>query len=219
MAQFNFNANSTSQKEEKVETIVDRLRQGDSIPVYQGVLVKLDLMNSVLEPAMSRGRNQNYEASVSVRLKERLYPTIEGGYAHANAEADGGHYAGRGGFGRVGLDINGLKKNSKTWDALLVGIRIGTGLQNYQLTGVKLNDAGETTIDYPTRFRADCWGEVVLGCQVNLTKGLIMGWSARIKLLFTANDKHNGPVPYYIPGFGYRDTMNGGVNYYIGWKF
>lgn len=213
------NQRSTDKKDKPTETIVDALRRGDTIPVYQGVTIKLDLMNSILEPALSHGHNRSYEGAVSVRLKERYYPTLEGGYARAESGADGGQYSGKGGFFRVGIDLNGLKKHTKTWDALLIGVRIGTGLQNYRLTDVRLNDIADTRIDYPTVFRADCWGEVALGCQVNIVKGLIMGWSVRAKILFTGNPAGNGTESYYIPGFGYRQSINGGVNYYIGWKF
>lgn len=213
------NNGKTQQADQPTETIFSSMHKLDSIPTYQGVIVKIDMMNSVLEPVLSRGANQNYEASISVRLKERLYPTLEGGYAHCSASADGGQHQGRGGFGRVGMDINGLKKHVHTFDALLIGIRIGTGMQNYTLTDVRTNDAIDSRIDFPTRFRADCWGEVMLGCQVNIVSGLIMGWSARLKFLFTNKASGNAPVPYYIPGFGYRDNMNGGVSYYIGWRF
>ena len=29
----------------------------------------------------------------------------------------------------------------------------------------------------------------------------------------------NVPTPVYIPGYGNRDNIGWGVNYYIGWKF
>ena len=45
-----------------------------------------------------------------------------------------------------------------------------------------------------------------------------MGWAVRFKLLFTSKNKNQRPEAYYIPGFGFRDNTNWGVNYYIGWR-
>ena len=104
----------------------------------------------------------------------------------------------------------------------MVGIRIGTGLTNYDLLGVEMNGGywGQgTKTDFMDQFRTDCWGEVVAGCQVQVWEGFQMGWYVRFKILFTRTAKEGQVMPYYIPGFGYRDETNWGVNYYIGYKF
>lgn len=106
-------------------------------------------------------------------------------------------YATPGGFARIGCDINPLKKHPESPHALLVGIRIGTAVQ--------------------TKAETDCWGEIVLGCQVNIAKGFYMGWMGRIKLLFT-REKEGQTRPIYIPGFGERSNVGWGVNYYLGFK-
>lgn len=198
----------------------ERARFADSA-IYNGTYVKLDLFNSAFEAIRFKGAVQNYEAMVSVRLRQRFYPTIELGYALASDEANGGAYKGQGGFLRVGTDINGLKKHPESPHALLVGVRIATAYQGYDLTNVTRNSSYWQTnfADYTDLRRADVWGEVVAGCNVQIAKGFHMGWHIRLKVLFTRSASEDGPLPYYIPGFGFRDDINWGFNYYIGWKF
>lgn len=190
--------------------------------VYQGIQIKLDILNSILEPARTHGNMQTYEAAMNVRLKNRFYPTIELGYSGGKATIEPTTYQGYGGFVRLGMDLNTMKKNQNLPHALLVGLRIATAYQQYDLTQVKMNDTfwGEMPYkDFTQQTRCDVWGEVVAGCHVNIASGLMMGWYIRLKLLITRTEKNNGPMPYYIPGFGYRDDTNWGLNYYIGWKF
>jgi len=43
-----------------------------------------------------------------------------------------------------------------------------------------------------------------------------MGWMGRLKVLFTRKGED---IPEYIPGFGTRDNIGWGLNYYLGWRF
>ena len=198
----------------------ERHRFRDS-SIYNGTYVKLDLFNPTFEAIRSKGQVQDYELMVSVRLRNRFYPTIELGYARAADVANGGSYKGQGGFIRVGTDLNGLKKHPESPHAMLVGVRIGTAYQEYDLTDVASDDTywKVERPDYLNVRKADVWGEVVAGCNVQIAKGFHMGWYVRIKALFTRKASENGHLPYYIPGFGSRDDMNWGFNYYVGWKF
>ena len=158
----------------------------DSIPVYGGTQVKIDILSPVLTPGLNNWLMQHYEIAANVQLAHRFYPTLELGYATP------------GGFARIGCDINPLKKHPDSPHALLVGVRIGTAVQ--------------------TKGETDCWGEIVAGCQVNIAKGFYMGWMGRLKLLFTRDNSGQSVRPIYIPGFGMRDNMGWGVNYYLGFK-
>ena len=201
-------------------TVLWAREYGDSA-IYQGTFIKLDLLTSAIEAGRSKGKLQSYEMAVSVRLKNRFYPTLEGGYAFGKTGAAGGDYNGHGGFGRIGLDINGLRKRATSPHALLVGIRVGTAYQAFDLNQVTINSPyweQDRTIDLKDNHRCDVWGEVVAGCNVNVVSGFYMGWAIRIKILFTRKNKSGEAIPYYIPGFGYRDDNNWGVNYYIGWR-
>lgn len=207
--------------DEHGETYAEEARRIKDSTIYQGTQIKLDIFNPVYEAARSKGGVQDYEIAVNVRLKQRYYPTLELGYAQAKDSADGGHFSGKGGFLRLGVDINGLRKHPESPHALLVGIRIATAYQHYSLTEIQTNTPywSMATIDFPDQRRADVWGEVVAGCQVKIAAGFYMGWAARLKILFTRKAKNDGPLPYYIPGFGYRDDTNWGLNYYLGYCF
>ena len=196
------------------------VRESDSVKVYQGVALKLDIAMPILEAARTAGKIQDYELAINVRLLNRFYPTLELGYALAECEADGAHHNGHGGFARLGVDLAVVKKGV-TENNFMVGIRFANALQNYDLTDVKqaVDYWPAQRLNFYDQFRYDCWGEVVAGCQVFLWKGLHMGWYGRIKLLMTRNAKPGQVMPYYVPGLGYRKDFNWGLNYYIGYRF
>ena len=192
---------------------------GDSA-VYQGMSIKLDIANPILELARSKGKVQDYEAALNVRLANRFYPTLEFGYAIAQTTADGGHYSGQGGFARLGMDLSALKKG-QTENCLMVGLRVAGAYQGFQITDVPVRDNFWIlpNANYYNQRKFDCWGEIVAGCQVQIWKGFQMGWYIRMKLLFTRTDKQGDALPAYLPGFGYRNDTNWGINYFFGYKF
>lgn len=194
--------------------------KNDSIPLYQGVNVKLDIAMPIIEAARSAGKTQDYEMAINVRLKNRFYPTLELGYALAECGADGAQHKGQGGFARLGMDLAIVKKG-ETEDNFLIGLRFGGAYQNYDLTNVQVqtNYWQSNPIDFYDQNRFDCWGEIVAGCQVYLWKGLHMGWYGRVKLLFTNNAAEGNVLPCYVPGLGFRNDFNWGFNYYIGYRF
>ena len=194
--------------------------KNDSIPLYQGVNVKLDIAMPIIEAARSAGKIQDYEMAVNVRLKNRFYPTLELGYALAECGADGAQHKGQGGFARLGMDLAIVKKG-ETENNLLIGLRFGGAYQNYDLTNVQVQtDYWQSNpIDFYDQNCFDYWGEIVAGCQVYLWKGLHMGWYGRVKLLFTNNAAEGNVLPYYVPGLGFRNDFNWGFNYYIGYRF
>lgn len=215
--------------EAHIETVSDpearyngKMRLYSDSAIFQGLLVKIDIGNMLVEMITSHGEVKSFEGAVALRLKRRFYPTVETGYARANAHSSGAESLSKGPFFKVGLDINGLRKHASSLNALLVGIRIGYSFQHYDATNVFFNDTywqKIQTIDYAKLSRHDGWGEVVGGCNVHIYSGLMMGWYARFKILFTRSAYGKPVSPYYIPGFGYRDKTNWGFNYYIAYKF
>ena len=191
--------------------------------IYLGTQIKLDIASPVLVPAANKWQMQHYEIAANVRLAKRFYPTLELGYAGGKATQDTVSYSGQGGFFRAGCDINPLKKHPESPHALLVGVRLGTAFQDFT-QDTELSAIG-TELEYlngrmkrETGGRADCWGEIVAGCQVEIAQvhstSFYMGWMGRFKCLFTRSE---GAI--YIPGFGKRDNIGWGVNYYFGWRF
>ncbi len=193
--------------------------QSDST-IYQGMSLKLDIANPILELARSKGKVQDYEAALNVRLANRFYPTLELGYAIAQTSADGGNYSGQGGFVRMGMDLSALKKG-QTDNCLMVGLRLAGAYQGFQITDVPVYDDFWLlpNTNYYNQHKFDFWGEIVAGCQVQIWKGFQMGWYVRMKLLFTRTDKQGDALPAYLPGFGYRRDSNWGLSYFLGYKF
>lgn len=194
--------------------------------IYMGTQVKLDIASPILTPALNSWSMQHYEMAVNVRLARRWYPTVELGYAGGQRTQDTISYTGHGGFFRVGCDLNPLHRHPEAPHALLVGVRLGTSFQDFAQE-VECKNIG-TVLDRDAGGhmriaggRADCWGEIVAGCQVEIAKvnetAFYMGWMGRFKILFTRTELTNGAI--YIPGFGKRDNIGWGVNYYLGWKF
>ena len=182
--------------------------------VFQGVTVKLDILNPVLELARSNWNTFDVEAAVNVRLKNRFFPTFEFGYAGQflqEKKASTPVYNGQGEFVRLGLDINPLRKHPEQRSVLLIGVRAGSGWQKLESSVSAANLQG--------KWIADAWGEVIAGVQVDIVKGFNMGWAVRMKFLFTERAHGDATIPYYIPGYGYRDTMKWGFNYYLGYSF
>ena len=175
--------------------------------IYNATQIKLDIASQVVIAGIHQWGMQHYEIAANVQLARRFFPTLELGYAGGKTHrGDSIQYKGQGGFFRVGCDINPLKKHKDSPHALLVGLRLGTAVQ--------------------TKGYTDCWGEIIAGCQVEIAKvqktAFYMGWMGRFKVLFT-RDKEGLTAdqmkPIYIPGFGNRDNIGWGLNYYLGWRF
>ncbi len=186
--------------------------------IYNGTMIKLDIASPVITAASHKWKMQHYELAVNVRLAKRFYPTFELGYAGGSTtQGDSIQYNGQGGFFRVGCDINPLKKHPESPHALLVGVRLGTAVQGAR--------QGEPDTPQPFRTKADCWGEIVAGCQVEIVQvnntSFYMGWMARFKCLFTRQDGLTvaDMNPVFIPGYGKRDIVSWGASYHLGWRF
>jgi hypothetical protein len=190
-------------QEDTAELAIERKERKQ---IYQGTMVKLDILSPLLMSGLSHWTIQHYELAVNVRLANRFYPTLEAGYAGGQMQqGDSLFYNAHGGFFRAGADINPLKRNPGSPHALLIGVRVGTCFQPRKV---------------------DCWGEIVAGCQVEIAKvkntAFYMGWMGRLKILFTREAENLTAAemgPIYIPGFGHRSNMGWGASYHLGWKF
>ena len=192
--------------------------------IYQGMTIKLDLGSTALELGKSKGKIQHYELAMNWRLKNKWYPTFEAGYAGGTrAQGDSLAYNGQGGFFRVGCDINPLKKHPESPHAMLIGLRLGTAVQAYdqRVVGTTVMPGTSSVMSQQNQIAADCWGEIVGGCQVNLIAGLYMGWMARFRCLFTRKDGITAEEmrPIYIPGYGNRYIIAWNISYHIGYHF
>ena len=219
---------ATIAKEKVVKTDSTHTHTHHADSIYQGTNIKLDLGATALTLGTTKAHLQHYEIAVNCRLKNRFYPTLEVGYAGSLPATtndptrgtitlgDSIAYRGQGGFFRLGCDLNPLKKHPESPHALLIGLRLGTSIQSAQHTLLTTHYSLLTTTS------ADCWGEIVAGCQVEVCKGFTMGWMGRFKCLFTRQAEGlpaSEYKPIYIPGFGRRDNIAWGLDYYIGVSF
>ena len=111
------------------------------------------------------------------------------------------------------------------------GVRLGTAVQD--MTQAEISGSQRSLFK---GAYADCWGEIVAGCQVEIARvnktAFYMGWMARFKCLFTRTqarvEQPNIEIndasvtyltPIYIPGFGSRDDISWGISYHLGWRF
>lgn len=183
--------------------------------IYQGTCIRVDLFNPIFDLLRTEWHTYSLEAALSVRLLNRLYPTFEFGHAGRflqEKDAKKPLYDGSGQFVRLGMDINPLKKHPEQRSSMLIGVRLGTGWQH-------LNTPALAVYSPQGEWIADVWGEIVAGVNVDIMFGLSMGWAVRMKFLFTQNSHGTESTPYYIPGFGYHNSMNWGFDYYIGYAF
>ena len=219
---------ATIAKEKVVKTDSTHTHTHHANGIYQGTNIKLDLGATALTLGTTKAHLQHYEIAVNCRLKNRFYPTLEVGYAGSLPATtndptrgtitlgDSIAYRGQGGFFRIGCDLNPLKKHPESPHALLIGLRLGTSIQSAQHTLLTTHYSLLTTTS------ADCWGEIVAGCRVEVCKGFTMGWMGRFKCLFTRLAEGlpaSEYKPIYIPGFGRRDNIAWGLDYYIGVRF
>ena len=94
---------------------------------------------------------------------------------------------------------------------MLIGVRAATGLEQLKRS--------VSNSELHGKWVADAWGEIVAGVQVNIVQGFNMGWAVRMKFLFTEKTHDDKTIPYYIPGYGNRDSMKWGFDYYLGYTF
>lgn len=182
--------------------------------IFQGVTVRLDILNPILDMARTGWHTYTVEAAVNVRLKNRFFPTMEFGYAGnflQEKDAETPVYDGNGGYVKLGLDINPLKKHPERRSVMLIGVRAATGLEQLKRS--------VSNSELHGKWVADAWGEIVAGVQVNIVQGFNMGWAVRMKFLFTEKTHDDKTIPYYIPGYGNRDSMKWGFDYYLGYTF
>lgn len=131
-------------------------------------------------------------------------------------------YENNGSYFRLGPEVN-LLKNSVI-NTLNFGIRYARSTFDDQVSFTKTLDNGtvnptEIPVNESNNGVVAQWAELTAGLNVNVWKGMYMGYTIRYKFRrkITGNDVL---TPYDIPGFGLHENRLGvGFNYFIGWAF
>lgn len=141
----------------------------------------------------------------------------EYGTERARRGTDTYSYANDGWYWRIGPEVNFLK-NDKKGNSLTFGLRYARSSFSdeiiYQITDSPFGNVAVT--DGNLNGRA-AWGEMTAGLNVNVWKGLYMGYTIRYKI-FRSVKGIGDFTPYDVPGFGqYRNENAAGFSYFIGW--
>lgn len=165
----------------------------------------------------------NYELSVDAGFYNRFYPIYEFGISYANDTPDGANYTYKlspSFYNRVGLNYNMLY-NKNIPGIFYIGLRYGFSFAKYDLSNITVSspywEEIQTNLSIPKSTSVAHWGELLLGLQVKLYKGLMMGWSVRYKILFSAQQKSDAKQ-WIIPGFG-KSNNPLGFNFTINYRF
>lgn len=199
--------------------------QGDTIkymyPKFNGVTIGADLFSPITN--LIGQKFGNYEMSIDVGFYNRFYPVYEFGISYADETPDGSNYTYKlspSFYNRVGLNYN-ILYNKDVPGIFYVGLRYGVSFAKYELSNISISEPyweeNLTGLSIPSSKSVAHWGELVMGLQVKLYKGLMMGWSVRYRALFATSQKGDARQ-WIIPGFGKRNSPLGftfTINYRI----
>lgn len=199
--------------------------QGDTLkylhPKFNGITIGADLFSPISN--LIGQKYGNYELSVDAGFYNRFYPIYEFGISYANDTPDGANYTYKlspSFYNRVGLNYNMLY-NKNIPGIFYIGLRYGFSFAKYDLSNITVSspywEEIQTNLSIPKSTSVAHWGELLLGLQVKLYKGLMMGWSVRYKILFSAQQKSDAKQ-WIIPGFG-KSNNPLGFNFTINYRF
>lgn len=165
------------------------------------------------------GEGISTEVAAEANFGNRLYPTIEAGWAWCNSadETYGIRYSTNAPYYKVGFNYNFLTKKAKPAPKhYIYGIlRIGWTGFRYDVQTPPITDpvwGGSVALDLKDVDGACLWGEIGAGIKVKIAGGFHMGWSVRYKFRFTEKKGENSNM-WYIPGYGINQSKCFGGTY------
>ena len=199
--------------------------QGDTLkylhPKFNGITIGADLFSPVSN--LIGQKYGNYELSVDAGFYNRFFPIYEFGISYANDTPDGANYTYKVSpsfYNRLGLNYNMLY-NKNIPGMFYMGLRYGFSFSKYRITDITTSspywEETQTNLSIPQSTSVAHWGELLLGLQVKLYKGLMMGWSMRYKILFASQQKGDAKQ-WIIPGFG-KSNSPLGFSFTINYRF
>ncbi len=204
-----YSVDSAAQTSRPTKAQQEKMRQKeieDSIPWFQGVAVKFDLVGAIQRVASSYGQ---LEAGARVNLKDRYFPTLELGIGSADEdnEVTSIHYKASAPYLKVGCDFNILKNRHDIY-RVFVGARVAGTSFKFDVDRPDVTDpvwGGETAF-HGEDIKANCyWAELLGGVEAKIWGPLKLGWSVRYKRRLKHDDGTYGNV-WYVPGFGKKGS-------------
>lgn len=193
----------------------DDAAKNDSLPLFRGVAVSVDLVGPV---QLLLGDYGQYEASVRVNLKDRYFPVVELGYGTADHTDDVTDitYKTSAPYAKIGVDFN-LLKNKHDIYKLFAGVRYAFTSFKYDLSHPGMTDPVWGDIAPYKANGVKCsyqWFEAVIGVDAKIWGPIHLGWSLRYRSRLSFDDGDLGNS-WYVPGFGKTGSSNIGGTFNV----
>ena len=208
--------NAAAQKDGKQENEKEKKENFWSLFAFKGFGFSADLFGCAYSLI---GEGISTEVAAEANFGNRLYPTIEAGWAWCNSadETYGIRYSTNAPYYKVGFNYNFLTKKAKPAPKhYIYGIlRIGWTGFRYDVQTPPITDpvwGGSVALDLKDVDGACLWGEIGAGIKVKIAGGFHMGWSVRYKFRFTEKKGENSNM-WYIPGYGINQSKCFGGTY------
>ena len=173
-------------------------------PLIQDLTVGVN----IFDPLM-RAFGQHYggaDASVSLSMHNRYFPTFEFGMGAAHNTPSGNNFTYRSPLApyfRIGADYNFLYNSNPDY-RLFGGLRYGISFFSFSVDDITLRDdywQESVGMSIPSASVTAGWWEIVLGLRVRLWKGFSAGWQVKYHSILHQSHPPTGDA-WYIPGFG-----------------
>lgn len=182
-------------------------------PLWDEVTIGLNVWDPVMRCLGTDYGLVDMWAELSIH--NRFKPIIEIGIGQASHKPDGGNYTYKSAvapYFKIGMNYNFLFKKSKEHQ-FYAGLRYGITPFSYEITNFTVDNSywnEHYSSSVPLQNTTVGYGELVLGLKVQIHKQLSLGWAFKCHLLLHES-KTNYGEPWYIPGFGTRNSILSGA--------
>lgn len=195
-----------------------RVSDPDSVSVTLNIRVGADIARPIMY--LIDHNSLIVDGFASFDLNEKHGITLNVGYADYKASDYNFEYKANGMYFKPGFDFNLLKPQvgeGKYWAG--IGVRYGLSLFSYETPSLEYtNYWGSITSSVASQTKTAHFLEVAAGFNAKITNNFNLGWRVSIaKMLYSGSAK--SITPMYVPGFGQKDKISFGVNYYLSFSF
>lgn len=182
-------------------------------PLFESASVGINIWDPIM-----RAFGQHYgliEFAGEVSLLNRFKPVFEVGLGKADNTPDDQNFTYKSPLSiyfRIGANYNFMYKSSTDYQ-FFGGLRYGFSPFSYSLTDISINTSywdESAYFDIPSQNATVGWLEIALGLRVRLWGPISAGWTFKYRHILHES-KYDFGEPWYIPGFGSRNSSVGGA--------
>lgn len=194
---------------------LDTLKKNNKVKMQYPTVNALSVGLNVWDPIMTL-TGQKYggiDLWADLSIYNRIFPVVEVGVGMANSTPKDANYTYKchpSIYAKIGVNYNFFFNDTDDYQ-FFAGIRGGFSSFGYEIQDITVNSSywGEShNFAITDQHSTALYGEALLGIKVKIWKAFSMGWSFRYHHLFKCKDASNSS-PYYIPGFGNRNSKLG----------